>query len=299
MMGCGRQVVRANPAALYEQPRAEPWQIERARTLLDENGGVPLEDLDAHRGALTLLRDHLRRRLTRRPTRWMLRRRLRAACERPGFAITMPQPSRYRAGHWLWIDPATIVAAPSACRSRPTTSRPTSSSSWPRRSSSSRETPRPERALGYPGKPVPAVVADSIPGPFGPVRPIGVNGNHRTLALEAIEVPVLLCQVHRFKAPYRCKFHEDDDWPRTLSFLRWLEARQVLRLSARPIVREDPWVWLRVADATVPWLAAPPRDALGALRAYQEFYRRPLLRIGSLDTASLEREWRSVLVDQG
>ena len=121
--------------------------------------------------------------------------------------------------------------------------------------------------FGYPGKPVPAVVADSIPGPFRPVRPIGVNGNHRTLALEAIEAPLILCQVHRFKALYRCKFHEDDDWPWTLSFLRWLEARQVLRLSARPIAGEDPWVWLRVADATIPWLAAPPSDALGALRA--------------------------------
>ncbi len=289
-----------NPAALYEQPRAEPWQIERARTLLDENGGVPLEDLDAHRGALTLLRDHLRGRLTRRPTRWMLRRRLRAACERPGFAITMPQPSRYRAGHWLWIDPATIARGALGVPFTPYHESPDELVFLA-------ETILLEQGnahglnelFGYPGKPVPAVVADSIPGPFGPVRPIGVNGNHRTLALEAIEVPVLLCQVHRFKAPYRCKFHEDDDWPRTLSFLRWLEARQVLRLSARPIVREDPWVWLRVADATVPWLAAPPRDALGALRAYQEFYRRPLLRIGSLDTASLEREWRSVLVDQG
>jgi hypothetical protein len=149
------------------------------------------------------------------------------------------------------------------------------------------------RLFGHPRNPEPGIVVNSIPGPLGPVRTITVNGNHRTLIFEAFDAPLILAKVHRYKSPYRCEFHQDDDWVTTLAFLRWLESFKVLRLSTRAVVRKEPWSYLRVAEAPTPWLAASPDHALAALAAYEEFHGRRIERIGELDRKLLERQWGS------
>jgi len=285
---------RKHDAFLYDQPRAEPWQIERAQTLLERRGGVPLHDFDAHLGALTMLKDHLRERLRRPAHRSELMRRIQASCRRPGFDIKNPQPSRYRAGHWMWIDPATIARGSLGAPFSPYHYSVEELAFMAEKVLLEQGNPSGLAELfGHPRNPEPGVVADSIPGPFGPVRPISVNGNHRTLVFDALEAPLILAEVHRSRPPYRCKFHQDDDWRTTLSFLRWLESCKVLRLSSHPFVRTGPWVYLRIAEAPTPWLAASPGDALAASSAYEQFYRRRIERIGQLDLRLLRQQWGS------
>jgi hypothetical protein len=153
--------------------------------------------------------------------------------------------------------------------------------------------------FGDPRRTVPCVVVDSMKGPFGPVRPITVNGNHRTLAFEALGAPLVLAEVRNYDPPYQMTLRDGaDDWQTTLDFLRWLEAHRVVRLSSRPVLQEGPWVTLRVADSIAPWLVAPPLDALDALDAYEGFHHGKINRIGQMDTKLLRRQWRAVAAAQ-
>jgi hypothetical protein len=147
--------------------------------------------------------------------------------------------------------------------------------------------------FGDPRSGLPSVVVDSLGGPFGSIRQISVNGNHRTLALEALGVPLVMAEVRRCVGPYSITFGEDDDWPTAMAFLRWLEARQALRMSRRAVHREENWVVLRVAEAPTPWLAASPHDAFKALAAYEAFFSRKVQGFGHVDRALLLRTWRS------
>jgi hypothetical protein len=279
---------------LYDQPRAAPWQVERARTLLEQTFAVPLDDFDAHLGALTILNDGLRDRL-RRPVRPNdLVRQIQAACGRPGFEIRQPRPSHHGKGHWRWIDPRTIARGALGERFSPYHDSVSELAVLAQRLLLGQGDPdRLVQVLGHPRTPEPAVVVNSIPGPWGPVRPVTVNGNHRTLAFEALGAPLILAKVHSFRPPYRIQMDRQDDWPTTLEFLRWLASFDVVRLSSRAVVREGESVHLRVAEAPVPWLAAPPRDAWAALTAYEAFYGRPVERFGRLDRRELERQWGS------
>jgi hypothetical protein len=138
------------------------------------------------------------------------------------------------------------------------------------------------------------IVVSSIPGPFGPIRQITTNGNHRSMAFEALECPLVLAEVHYDRPPYRITYREeDDDWATTKSFLRWQGERGALRLSSRPVVRHGPYLELRIAEATTPWLATSPHDAMAALNAYERFWGRKLKTVGPLDIAELRRTWKS------
>lgn len=194
----------------------------------------------------------------------------------------------------MWIDPATIVRGPLGIGFSPYHESVEELAFLAEKILLERGDPDGfARLLGHPRSPEPAVVVKSIPGPFGPVRTVTVNGNHRTLIFEAVGAPLILAKVHRYKAPYRCKFREDDDWRATLAFLRWLESFEVLRLSSRPVVAKESWIYLRVAEAPTPWLAAPPQNALAALATYEQIYGRRIERIGRLDRNLLQREWES------
>jgi hypothetical protein len=120
-----------------------------------------------------------------------------------------------------------------------------------------------------------------------------VNGNHRTLALEALGVPLAMAEVRTFVGPYSITFGEDDDWSTALEFLRWLEERHALRMSTRAVHRSGYWIELRVAEATTPWLASSPYDALRALAAYEAFFGRKVEGFGQVDRARLLRTWQS------
>ena len=147
--------------------------------------------------------------------------------------------------------------------------------------------------FGDPRSSGPCVVVDSLDGPFGPIRQITVNGNHRTLALEALGVPLAMAEVRTYVGPYSVTFGQEDDWSTALAFLRWLEARGVLRMSSRAVHRVGYWVELRIAEAPTPWLAASPHDALKALIAYEAFFGRKVQGFGHVDRGVLLRTWRS------
>jgi len=290
---------RKSDTFLYDQPRAAPWQVERARTLLERKFVVPLNDFDAHLGALTMLKDHLRERLWHAHESELIHR-VQASCRRPGFDIKDPLPSHHGAGHWMWIDPATIARGLLGASFSPYHYSVEQLAFLAEKVLLEQGNPDGLAQLfGHPRSPEPAVVVNSMPGPFGPVRTITVNGNHRTLIFEAVGAPLILAKVHRYRSPYRCKLRLEDDWRTTLVFLRWLESFKVLRLSSRAVVSKDPWVYLRVAEAPIPWLAASPQDALAALATYEQFYGRRIERIGPLDRRLLQRQWGSVRAAQG
>ena len=78
------------------------------------------------------------------------------------------------------------------------------------------------------------IVVLSIPGPWGSIRPITTNGNHRSMAFDARESPLVLAEVHDQLLPYRITYNEDnDDWKTTRNFLTWQEARGALRDASR------------------------------------------------------------------
>jgi hypothetical protein len=138
------------------------------------------------------------------------------------------------------------------------------------------------------------ICVSSIAGPLGPIRPIGTNGNHRSMAFDALECPVVLVEIYEENPPYQITYNEvDDDWKTTRDFLEWQEERKGLRLSSRSVVRDSGYLKLRIADAVAPWLAASPREAFAALDAYERFWDQKLETIGPLLVAELRQTWKS------
>lgn len=290
-----RWYARQSEHALYEQPRATARQMKYAQSLLKRVGAIPLGDYDGHIGAFRLLKDHLREVATDPPDRKELKRRFRSIAGRPSFDIREPTCSRPRRSNWAWIDPRSIARGRVLGKPFPRTEY---DPSWmadlaqeiladhdsPSLYSHHFNDPR----YGY------VIVVSSIQGPLGPIRPIGTNGNHRSMAFDALRCPVVLAEVHDEHPPYRITYNdEDDDWGTTRDFLEWQEDRGALRLSSRPVVRQGSYLELRIADATTPWLVASPHNALAALDAYERFWDRKLKRVGALDVAELRATWRS------
>jgi hypothetical protein len=142
---------------------------------------------------------------------------------------------------------------------------------------------------------MPALVVNSLTGPNGPVRYITTNGNHRTAALQALNVPVVLAEIDFIQPPYRSYVpHSGDEFNTVIAFLRWLDAKGAIRLSAGPIGRGHLSGVFRVADTPAPWLLGHPADAILALNIYETITGRPLKEIGGMHTAELRAEWRHV-----
>jgi hypothetical protein len=138
------------------------------------------------------------------------------------------------------------------------------------------------------------ICVSSIAGPLGPIRPIGTNGNHRSMAFDALECPVVLVELWEESPPYQIRYNEaDDDWKTTRDFLKWQEEWGALRFSSRSVVRDGGYLELRVAEAATPWLAASPREALAALDAYERFWDQKLETVGPLLVSELRRTWKS------
>lgn len=291
----GHWYSRQGPNALYEQPWATALQIKRSRTLLKETGSIPLDDYDGHVGAFTMLVDHLRKVATDPPDRNELRRRVRAIASRPSFDTTNPKYPRPGRRHWAWIVPRSIARG--RVLGKPF---PRSQYSLPGMADfaqtilSEFESPLfyseyfDDPRYGY------GICVSSTAGPLGPIRPIGTNGNHRSMAFEVLESPVVLAEIHEEKPPYRITYDEaDDDWTTTLDFLKWQEGRKILRLSSRSVVRDSGRIELRIAETIAPWLAASPREALTALDAYERFWDQKLETIGHLLVSELRQTWKS------
>jgi hypothetical protein len=279
---------------VFDLPRATSRQVKRAQTLLHQTGAVPVGDYDSHVGALTLLRDHLHDVAEDPPEHKELMRRVRAACRRPGFRMTDPWIARHRAPKWEWIEPSTIARGRLGKPFTPTHHSVKGIAQMAAIILAEQgDTDGLVYLFGDPRSHVPCVVVDSVPGPFGPVRPITINGNHRTLALEALGAPIVMAEVRDYVGPFSIQYSEDDEWKVTFDFLRWLESHGAVRLSARPIIRENRWLRLRISDAPAPWLATSPEEALATLDAYEVFHNRKVDHIGALDTKVLRRQWKS------
>lgn len=280
--------------ALYEQPRATALQIKHARSVLHETGSIPLDDYDGHVGAFTMLVDHLQQVAADPPDRSELMRRVRAIAGRPSFDTTNPY-SRQGRCHWAWIDPRSIGRGRALGKPFP---RSQYSLPWmadfAQKILSEFESPLlyseyfDDPRYGY------GICVSSIAGPIGPIRPIGTNGNHRSMAFEALGCPVVLAEMYEVKPPYQIRYDEvDDDWNTTLDFLKWQQERKLLRLSSRSIVRDRGRIEIRIADAVVPWLVASPREALVGLDAYERFWNQKLENIGPLLVSDLRGTWKS------
>jgi len=286
---------RQAPNALYEQPRATALQIKHARSLLKKAGSIPLDDYDGHVGAFTMLVDHLRKVAADPPDRSELMRRFRTIASRPSFDTTNPKCPRPGRRHWAWINPRSIARGRVFGKPFP---RSQYSPSWmadlaqeilnnyesPLLYSRHFNDPR----YGY------VICVSSIAGPLGPIRPIGTNGNHRSMAFDALECPVVLVEMYEESPPYQITYIEaDDDWKTTRDFLEWQEERGGLRMSSRSVVRDGGHLELRIAEVTAPWLAASPREAFAALDAYERFWNQELETIGPLLITELRQTWKS------
>jgi hypothetical protein len=283
---------RATSDSLYELPPATPFQIKRAQEMLRTTGAILLDDYDGHVGAFTLLGDHLRKVASSPPERDELKSRIRAIASRPSFDVRDPIPSRFRQSYWAWIDPRSIAHGRGLGKSFPRNSYSASGmADQAREIIDNRE----DTALyvhyfddpryGY------GIVVSSFPGPLGAIRQITTNGNHRSMAFEALRSPLVLAEILDERPPYRITYDEDDDWETTRDFLNWQAEKGILRMSTRPVVRDSRRVELRIAEAETPWLAASPREALAALKAHEKFWALRLNNIGSLSVAELRRVW--------
>jgi hypothetical protein len=257
---------------------------------------VPVDDYGAHVGAVTLVKQQLDAVARSNSVRKVLADRVRSAARRPSFELRDPCPSTRQPVTFAWIDPATLARGRTLGKPfKPYHYSVAGVASMALDIMGDRADPLCLPYLfGDPRSGTPNVVVDSIGGPFGPIRQVSVNGNHRTLALEALGVPLAMAEVRTFVGPYSITFGEDDDWSTALEFLRWLEERRALRMSRRAVRRSGYWVELRVAEAPTPWLAGSPHDALRALDAYESFFGRRVEGFARVDRASLLRNWRSV-----
>ena len=279
-----------SPLALFSLPDATRAQLRHAETVLKRQEVVPITDLEGHVGAVGLVRNHLRQLAVHRPERHELLRIVRAVCARPGFDVLgfrQSVRSRVTVG---WIKPETITRGDLGERFKPY--------HW----SSNGLAKMALRILDEQGDAESLlelfgcqrdleIVVNSFLGPLGPVRPIAVNGNHRTLALEALGVPAVLAELQPYAPPYRCELHDGDEFESALPFLRWLDDRGGIRLASRPVVWSYFGPEVRVAEAQAPWILAPPWRAFEALDAYEVLKGRRLDVIGHMSVTELRRTW--------
>ena len=192
---------RTGPNALDEQPRATAPQVRHARTLLKLTGSVPLDDYDGHVGAFTLLTDHLRKVAAVPPDRSELMRRFRAFAGRPGFTSGIPGArARIQAiGRGLTRGRSRTVDNLAS----PFQEANTGQRGW--RTSHKRYSRTSIHLSCIPSTSMILVTATgslspSFAGPLGPIRPITTNGNHRSMAFEALGCPVVLAEVYEAKS---------------------------------------------------------------------------------------------------
>jgi hypothetical protein len=148
--------------------------------------------------------------------------------------------------------------------------------------------------FGEPRDRLPCIVVESFPGPNGPVRVITANGNHRTAALQALDVPLVLAEITYVVPPYRLDTHPTAGWDDTRRFVGWLAEHGAVRLSARPFGQTRFSRVIRVAEAPAPWLVGHPTDAITALDVYEMMTGRRLTRVGGVRVSELRSRWSGI-----
>jgi hypothetical protein len=131
------------------------------------------------------VREHLDSVAHATPARKELGARIRLAARRPSFELRDPCPSTRQPVTFAWIDPTSLARGRSLGKPfKPYHYSVTGVAAMALDILGDRSDPEYLPYLfGDPRSGTPNVVVDSLGGPFGPIRQITVNGNHRTLAL--------------------------------------------------------------------------------------------------------------------
>lgn len=272
-------------------------QLAHARSMLKRRGLIPIEDRDGYSGALGMLRGHLGHLAGQPPTKQALLAEVHRLCKRPGFDVERAYCPSERAYRPAWIEASTISSHHLGRPFKPYHYTSAGLAEMALRILSEQGDPDGLAFLfGHPRRPT--IVVWSVPGPLGPIRPITLNGNHRTIALRALGVPVVLAEVRPWVPPYRCRVRSEREWHRTWPFLEWLHEHGAIRLSPRPVVETGaPCGFtreIRVSDAPAPWLLAPPRCAVRALEVYEALKGARIEHVGRLNTSLLRGRWSHI-----
>jgi len=193
----------------------------------------------------------------------------------------------------MWIDPMTISCALDGRPFKPYHATPAGLAAMGHRIINEQGDPGGlARLFGDPRAGHSGIVLWSVPGPLGPVRPISVNGLHRSVVLQSLKLPVVLAEMRQWEPPYRFRVRPDGDWDAVWAFFERLDAQSAIRLSRRPIVEisvggESFGRDIRVADAPAPWLLGDESRVRTALAAYEELKGRRVRRIGRMDADDL------------
>jgi hypothetical protein len=286
-----RWYARLSDLALYEEPAATAAQRQRAESLLHDHYRASVDDRDAHRGALDMLRTHLAMLHDERPTVEQLLPAVELSCgvrglTDDGLLVPGEKPK------WEWIDPRRIV--------HDGLGKPFKPYHYTRRGLAAMavrivaENGDPAGLLALFGGPIETcdgVVVNRLEGPLGPVHVLSVNGLHRTAALRALRAPVILAEVHEVGPPYRLHIRDDETQRETLDFLRWLEAEGAIRLGRRPVVTTAYSRYICVVEAEAPFLLGPPAEALAAIDTYEAIVAQQVSHFGPLHVDALRAEW--------
>lgn len=265
----------------------------RAAENFATDGEFLLEDRLAHLGALTLYRQQLRQLHSRGASVATLANRVSRVCRRPGLKLSHVEAAIPRRAYWAWIPPSLITHGETGA-----TFKPYHHSSRGLANMSLRileEDADPEgllRLFGDPRSPSSGIVVSRLPGPLGPVYPITVNGNHRSIALEALGVPTVLAEVSREDPPYQLHIRSEALLSTTWPYLIWLHDRGAIRIGSRRITRRR-GITVHISAAIAPWIIGHPAMALRALAAYESIKGRRLQTLGPLSVSDLRRTWRS------
>ncbi len=280
--------------AIFSLPKTTPSEVSTARKLLAQFGAVPFDDPVGHSGALGMFRAHLDALCRQPPTKAELNAAVRRCCGRPGFGVEVH--SAHQPGpRWAWIPPHSITWQTLGQPFKPYHTSTRGIAALAGRILAERSDPGGLLELfGEPRAWLPCIVVDSFPGPNGPVRVVTTNGNHRTVALQALEAPLVLAEITYVVPPYRFDTHPTLGWDDTWRFVCWLAEHNAVRLSARPLGQTRFSRVIRVADTPAPWLVAHPADAFVALDAYQTITGRPLTRVGGVRVSELRSRWSGV-----
>ena len=134
--------------------------------------------------------------------------------------------------------------------------------------------------FGEPRAWLPGIV-ESFPGPNGPVRAIVTNGNHGTIDLQDLDVPLVLAEI-TFVVPLSTA-----GWHDTWRFVSWLAVHNGVRLFTSPLGQRSFSRFICVADTPAARLVAHYASARVALDTYQTVIGRPLTPDGGAWTSEL------------
>jgi hypothetical protein len=293
-MGTRRWYAWKRSRHIYGVPSVTSDQARQTATDLANEGEVLLDDRVAHAGALTLYRQQLTMMHSYALSKETLAKRVHRICQRPGLELTYVEAAVPRRAYWAWIPPSLVTHGGTGAAFKPYHHSTRELANMSRRLL--QEDADSEGLLelfGDPRSPSSGIVVSRLPGPLGPVYPITVNGNHRSIALEALGVPAILAEVAREDPPYQLHIRSDVQLSTTWLYLTWLHDHGALRIGSRRITRKR-GITVHITTAVAPWIIGHPASALRALAAYESIKGERLVTLGPLAVSDLRRTWRSV-----